>query len=133
MNNDGDKPVERNFNAANHSISDIKICAISPISGSNDSRKRHEKRLIFVGTAVSGTHIVIVQSLSISLSNGSSFEFVLRNSDTRNMSETVDKPPFGHYSLTQRLRNRVHFSIIEDVFDNPREVFSSEQGLCSLL
>ena len=92
-------------------------------------------------TAVSGTHIVIVQSLSIylsiylsiSLSNGSSFEFVLRNSDTRNMSETVDKSPFGHYSFTQRLRNRVHFSIIEDVFDNPREVLSSEQGLCSLL
>ena len=67
MNNDDDKPVERNFNAANHSISDIKICAISPISGSNDSRKRHEKRLIFVGTAVSGTHIVIVQFLSTSI------------------------------------------------------------------
>ena len=46
-NNDVDKPVARHFNAANHSISDIKICAISPISGGNDSRKRHEKRLIF--------------------------------------------------------------------------------------
>ena len=33
--------------AANHYISDIKVCAISPISGCNDSRKRHEKRLIF--------------------------------------------------------------------------------------
>ena len=44
-NNDVDKP--RNFSAANHSISDIKVCAISPISGGNDSRKRHEKRLIF--------------------------------------------------------------------------------------
>ena len=32
-------------------ISDMKICAISPISGGNDSRKRHEKRLIFkIGT-----------------------------------------------------------------------------------
>ena len=39
------------FNAANHSISDIKFWAISPISGGNDSRKRHEKRLIFkIGT-----------------------------------------------------------------------------------
>ena len=40
------KLVARHFNAANHSISDIKICAISPNSGGNDSRKRHEKRLI---------------------------------------------------------------------------------------
>ena len=37
--------------AANHYISDIKVCAISPISGGNDSRKRHEKCLIFkIGT-----------------------------------------------------------------------------------
>ena len=28
-NNDVDKPVARHFNAANHSISDIKVCAIS--------------------------------------------------------------------------------------------------------
>ena len=50
-NNDVDKPVARHFNAANHSISDIKVCAISPISGGNNSRKRHEKRLIFkIGT-----------------------------------------------------------------------------------
>ena len=50
-NNDVDKPVARHFNAANHSISDIKVCAISPISGGNDSRKRHEKRLILkIGT-----------------------------------------------------------------------------------
>ena len=50
-NNDIDKPVARHFNAANYSISDIKVCAISPISGGNDSRKIHEKRLIFkIGT-----------------------------------------------------------------------------------
>ena len=50
-NNDIDKSVARHFNAANHSISDMKICAISPISGGNHSRKRHEKRLIFkIGT-----------------------------------------------------------------------------------
>ena len=50
-NNDVDKPVARNFNAVNHSISDINVCAISPISGGNDSRKRHEKRLILkIGT-----------------------------------------------------------------------------------
>ena len=35
----------------NHCISDIKVCAISPISCGNDSRKRHQKRLIFkIGT-----------------------------------------------------------------------------------
>ena len=50
-NNDVDKPVARRFHTANHSISDIKVCAISPISGGNDSRKRHEKRLILkIGT-----------------------------------------------------------------------------------
>ena len=50
-NDDVDKPVARHFNAANHFISDMKICAISPISGGNDSRKRHEKHLIFkIGT-----------------------------------------------------------------------------------
>ena len=50
-NNDVDKPAARHFNDVNHSISDMKICAISPISGGNDSRKRHEKRLIFkIGT-----------------------------------------------------------------------------------
>ena len=49
--NDVDKPVARHFNAANHSISDMNICAISSISGGNDSRKRHEKRLILkIGT-----------------------------------------------------------------------------------
>ena len=50
-NNDVDKPVAWYFNTANHSISDIKVCAISPISGGNDSRKRQEKHLIFkIGT-----------------------------------------------------------------------------------
>ena len=50
-NNDVDKPVARHFNAANHSVSDIKVCAISLISGGNNSHKRHEKHLIFnIGT-----------------------------------------------------------------------------------
>ena len=44
--------VVRHFSSAvNHSISHIKVCAVSHISGGNDSRKRHEKRLIFkIGT-----------------------------------------------------------------------------------
>ena len=46
-NNDVDKPVARDFNTANHSISDIKVCAISSIFGGNDSRKRQEKCLIY--------------------------------------------------------------------------------------
>ena len=61
----------------------------------------------FVGTAVSGTHIVMAQSLS----NGSSFELVLRNSDTRNLSETVDKAT----NLSKIKRDLVHFWIIQDV------------------
>ena len=50
-NNDVCIPVSRHFNDANHSISGINVCAISPLSGGNDSRKRHEKRLIIkIGT-----------------------------------------------------------------------------------
>ena len=36
-NNDVVEPVARHFNAANHSISDVKVCAISSISGGNDN------------------------------------------------------------------------------------------------
>ena len=43
---DANQPVARHFNAGNHSVSDMKIRALCPISGSNDSRKRHEMRLI---------------------------------------------------------------------------------------
>ena len=46
-NNDFDKGVGWYFNSANHSITDIKVCAISSISSGNDSRKRQERRLIF--------------------------------------------------------------------------------------
>ena len=50
-NNDVDKPVAIHFVDVNHSISNMKICTISPISGGNDSRERHEKRLVFkIGT-----------------------------------------------------------------------------------
>ena len=42
-----DKPVARYFNTANHSISDIKVCAISPISGGIITAVKDEKRLIF--------------------------------------------------------------------------------------
>ena len=45
--NNVDKPVARHFNSANHSISDMKVPAISSISGANDSRKRQERRLNF--------------------------------------------------------------------------------------
>ena len=41
-----DQPVARHFNSGSHCISDMKIQALSPISGSNDSRKRQEMRLI---------------------------------------------------------------------------------------
>ena len=46
-NGDVDKPVARHFNSTNHSLSDMKICAISQIFGGNNSHKRQEKRLIF--------------------------------------------------------------------------------------
>ena len=48
--NDANQPVARLFNNGSHCVchcvSDIKIRALCPISGSNDSRKRHEMRLI---------------------------------------------------------------------------------------
>ena len=46
-NNDADKPVARHFNSSNHSPTDMKVCAILPISGGHDNRKRQEKRIIF--------------------------------------------------------------------------------------
>ncbi len=44
--NDANQPVARHFNSGSHCISDIKIRALCSISGSNDSRKRQEMRLI---------------------------------------------------------------------------------------
>ena len=44
--NDASQPVARHFNSGSHVVSDMKIRALCPISGSNDSRKRHEMRLI---------------------------------------------------------------------------------------
>ena len=50
-NGDVDKPVTQDFNSINHSLLDMKVCAISQIFGSNNSRKRQEKHLIFkIGT-----------------------------------------------------------------------------------
>ena len=44
--NDARQPFARYFNSGNHVVSDMKIRALCPISGSNDSRKRHEMRLV---------------------------------------------------------------------------------------
>ena len=44
--NDANQPVARHFNSGSHCTSDMKIRALCPISGSNDSRKRQEMRLI---------------------------------------------------------------------------------------
>jgi hypothetical protein len=44
--NDANQPVARHLNNGNHSVSDMVIRALCPISGSNDSRKRHEMCLI---------------------------------------------------------------------------------------
>ena len=43
---DASQPVARHFNSCSHVVSDMKIRAFCPISGSHDSRKRHEMRLI---------------------------------------------------------------------------------------
>ena len=52
--NDANQPVARHFNNGSHCVSDMKIRALCPIFGSNDSRKRHEMRLISkLGTALS--------------------------------------------------------------------------------
>ena len=44
--NDANQPVARHFYNGSHCLSDMKIQALCSISGSNDSRKRHEMRLI---------------------------------------------------------------------------------------
>ena len=45
-NHDNIKPVARPFTSCSHCVSDMKIRALSPISGTNDSCKRQEIRLI---------------------------------------------------------------------------------------
>ena len=37
--NDANQPVARHFNTGNHSVSDMEIGGLCPISGSNDGRK----------------------------------------------------------------------------------------------
>ena len=50
--NESNQHVARHFNSGSHCISDMKIRALCPISGSNDRRKRQEMRLISkLGTA----------------------------------------------------------------------------------
>ena len=44
--NNANQPVARHFNNGSHCVSDMKIRALCPISGSNDSHKRHEMHLI---------------------------------------------------------------------------------------
>ena len=44
--NDANQSVARHFNNGSLCVSDIKIRALCPIFGSNDSRKRHEMHLI---------------------------------------------------------------------------------------
>ena len=44
--NDVHQPVARHFNAGNHCISDMKIRALCPVSGNNDSPKKQEMSLI---------------------------------------------------------------------------------------
>ena len=44
--NDASQQVARHFNSGSHVVSDMKISALCPISGSKDNRKRHEMRLI---------------------------------------------------------------------------------------
>ena len=44
-------PLRKGLPPVLSELTELKVCAISPISGGNDSRKRHEKRLIFeIGT-----------------------------------------------------------------------------------
>ncbi len=43
--NYANQPAARHFSSGSHIISDMKIRALCPISGSDDSRKRQEMRL----------------------------------------------------------------------------------------
>ena len=44
--NDANQPVARQFNSANHSLLDMQIHVLIPVSGTNDSRKSQEMHLI---------------------------------------------------------------------------------------
>ena len=46
INRDNTKPVARHFTSGNYCVSEVRIRALCPISGSNGSRKRQEMRLI---------------------------------------------------------------------------------------
>ena len=48
--NDANQPVAKHFNNGSHCVSDMKIRALCPFSGSSDSHKRHEMRLSKLGT-----------------------------------------------------------------------------------
>ena len=45
--NNANQPVARHFNSANHSLSDMQIRALVPVSSSNDSHKSQEMHLIY--------------------------------------------------------------------------------------
>ena len=42
-NNDVDKPVAQLFNGLSHSVSDMEVCAMTPVSCGNGSRLRKRK------------------------------------------------------------------------------------------
>ena len=69
--NDANQPVARHFNNGSHCVSDMKIRALSPISGSNDSRKRHEMHLISkLGTVHSlSINVLVTFNAHLSLSD----------------------------------------------------------------
>ena len=46
ISNNANQPVATHFNNGSHCVSDMKIRALCPISGRNDSSKRHEMQLI---------------------------------------------------------------------------------------
>ena len=104
-NNDVDKPVVGHFSIANHySISNIKVCAVSPIFGGHYSHKRQEKRLIFVCALVQ-LYCCICACADILLSEGCGFDsrLGLRNIVLKNRANIV------HLRLNRRMAHRSPF------------------------
>ena len=70
--NDANQPVARHFNNGGHCVSDMKIRALCSISGSNDSRKRHEMHLISnlaLSTLFALMNILVTFNAHLSLSH----------------------------------------------------------------
>ena len=66
--NDASQPVARHFNSGSHVVSEVKIRALCPISGRQDSRKRHEMHDISKLGTLHPSLLIALMSVFLTLS-----------------------------------------------------------------